>query len=144
MKAFLLIFFFSVSLLFSASIYTLDNVSSLNLYIANETDFIDKKKLEQTLTDKLEKAGFVFGQTDALILVVKIKSLEIEESMAISISLGLGEEVKTKRKDEIETFSYTYLESKFIEGYEPNADTMEALNALVDDFIEAHKDDNEE
>ena len=144
MKALLLISFFSISTLFSSSIYTLDNVSSLNLYIANETDFIDKKKLNQTLTDKLGKAGFVFGKTDALILVVKIQSLEIEDSMAISISLGLGEEVKTKRKDEIETFSYTYLESKFIEGYEPKSDTMEALNSLVDDFIEAHKDDNEE
>jgi len=136
--------FFSVSSLFSASIYTLDNIKDLNLYIDNQTDFMDKKELKETLIKRLEKAGFVFGETDALILVVKVKSLEIEESMAISIFLGLGEEVVTHRKDKIETFAYTYLETKFIEGYEPNEDTNEALGVLVDNFIAAYKDDNEE
>ena len=132
---------------FSSSIYTLDNVHSLNLYLANETEFLDKEKkqmIKSDLTKKLEEAGFVFGQTDATILVIKIQSLEIEESVAIYISVGLGEEVITKRKDKIESFAYTYLESKFIEGYDPYEDTMEALNGLIDDFISAYKDDNEE
>ena len=132
---------------FSSSIYTLDNVHSLNLYLANETEFLDKEKkekLKSDLTKKLENAGFVFGQTDATILVIKIQSLAIEESLAINISVGLGEEVITKRKDNIESFSYTYLESKFIEGYDPYEDTIEVLNSLIDDFIAAHKDDNEE
>lgn len=144
MKSLFLLFFLSVSSLFSASIYTLDNIRNLNLYIDNQTDFMDKKELKKELSTKLEKAGFVFGETDALILVVKIQSLEIEESMAISIFLGLGEEVVTHRKDKVETFSYTYLETKFIEGYEPKEDTTEALNGLIDDFIAAHKDDSEE
>lgn len=132
---------------FSSSIYTLDNVHSLNLYLANETEFLDKEKkekLKSDLTKKLEKAGFIFGQTDATILVIKIQSLAIEESLAINISVGLGEEIITKRKDKIESFAYTYLESKFIEGYDPYEDTIEALDSLIDDFISAYKDDNEE
>jgi len=141
MQKLLLILLFT-SQIFSASIYTLDNIRDLNLYIDNQTDFMDKKEIKKLLTKKLEKSGFVFGQTDALILVIKIKALEIEESMAIHVSIGLGEEVVTRRKDNIETFSYTYIESKFIEGYEPKEDTTEALNSLVDDFIAAHKDDN--
>jgi len=127
---------------FAASIYTLDNIHDLNLYIDNQTDFMDKKELKKELTQKLEKAGFAFGKTDALILVIKIQSLEIEESMAIHVSVGLGEEVITRRKDKIETFSYTYIESKFIEGYDPKEDTNEALNTLIDDFIAAYEDDN--
>jgi len=127
---------------FSASIYTLDNIKDLNLYIDNQTDFMDKKEIKQNLTKKLEKAGFVFGETDALILVIKIQSLETEDSVAIAVSIGLGEEVVTRRKDKIETFSYTYMESKFIEGYDPKEDTNEALDSLINDFIEAHKDDN--
>ena len=142
MKTLLVSLLFAAQL-FSASIYTLDNIRDLNLYIDNQTDFMDKKEIKETLTKKLEKAGFVFGETDALILVIKIKSLEIEESMAITVSVGLGEEVITKRKDNIETFSYTYIESKFIEGYEPKEDTTEVLNTLIDDFIAAYKDDNE-
>lgn len=141
MKKLLLTLLFSTQL-FSASIYTLDNIHDLNLYIDNQTDFMDKKEIKDSLTKKLEKAGFVFGETDALILVIKIRSLEIEESMAIIVSIGLGEEVITKRKDKIETFSYTYIESKFIEGYDPKEDTQEALNTLIDDFIDAYKDDN--
>lgn len=141
MKKIFLGLLFSMQL-FSASIYTLDNLHDLSLYIDNQTDFMDKKEIKTELTKRLEEAGFVFGKTDALILVIKIQSLEIEDSMAIHVSIGLGEEVITRRKDKIETFSYTYLESKFIEGYDPKEDTNEALNTLIDDFIAAFKDDN--
>ena len=140
MKKIFLAILFSAQL-FSASIYTLDNIRDLNLYIDNQTVFMDKKELKKELTKKLEKAGFVFGVTDSLILVVKIQSLEIEDSIAIYISLGLGEEVITKRKDKIETFSYTYMETKLIEGYEPKEDTNEALDTLINDFIAAYEDD---
>ena len=134
------------SSLFSASLYTLDNVHSLNLYFASNADFLDKDKkdkLKAMITQKLEKAGFVFGETDAYIYVVKVDAIGIEDSLAIHIEIGLGEEVTTKRKDKIETFAYTYLASKFIEGYDPYEDTFETLDSLVDEFIDAHKDDNE-
>jgi hypothetical protein len=133
--------------LFSASLYTLDNVHSLNLYFASDANFLTKEKkdeLKSMITKKLEKAGFVLGKTDADIFVVKVSALEIEGSLALHLEIGLGEEVITKRKDNIETFSYTYLASKFIEGYDPYEDTREELSILVDAFIDAHKDDNEE
>ncbi len=133
--------------LFSASLYTLDNVHSLNLYFASDANFLTKEKKEELksmIKQKLEKAGFVLGETDADIFVVKVSALDIEGSLALHIEIGLGEEVVTKRKDNIETFSYTYLESKFIEGFEPYEDTREALTILVDGFIDAYKDDNEE
>ena len=133
--------------LFSQSYYTLDNVRSLNLYFASEAEFLTKEQkdeLKQTITKKLETAGFVFGETDAYVFVVKIESIEIEESQAIDIQVKLGEEVITKRQDDIETFAYTYLEHKLIEGYDPFEDTLEAINMLLDGFIASHKDDNEE
>jgi len=133
--------------LFSASLYTLDNVHSLNLYFSSDANFITKEKkdeLKSMITKKLEKAGFVFGETDADVFVVKVSALEVEGSLALHLEVGLGEEVITKRKDKIETFSYTYLDSKFIEGFEPYEDTYETLSILVDAFINAHKDDNEE
>jgi hypothetical protein len=146
MKSLFLALMFATSL-FSASLYTLDNVHSLNLYFASDANFLTNEKkdeLKSMLTKKLEKAGFVFGETDADIFVVKVSALEIEGSLALHLEVGLGEEVVTKRKGNIETFSYTYLASKFIEGYDPYEDTHEALNILVDEFIDAHKDDNEE
>ncbi len=145
MRRLLLILLFCSSL-FSASLYTLDNVHSLNLYFASSASFMTKEKkeaLKDLITKKLEKAGFVFGETDAYIFVVKVDALEVEDSQAIHIEVGLGEEVITKRKDNIETFAYTYLSSKFIEGYDPYEDTRESLISLIDAFIDAHKDDNE-
>ncbi len=133
--------------LFSQSYFTLDNVRSLNLYFASDAEFLtqeQKETLKKTVRKKLEKAGFVFGETDAYVFVVKIESIGIEESQAIDIQVKLGEEVITKRKDNIETFAYTYLEHKLVEGYDPYEDTREALSSLVDGFINAHKDDNEE
>jgi hypothetical protein len=146
MKSLFLALVFAGSL-FSASLYTLDNVHSLNLYFSSDANFLTAEKkdeLKSMITQKLEKAGFVFGETDADIFVVKVSALEIEDSLALHLEIGLGEEVVTKRKDDIETFSYTYLASKFIEGYDPYEDTREELNVLVNEFIDAHKDDNEE
>lgn len=146
MKSLFLVLLLAGSL-FSASLYTLDNVHSLNLYFASDANFLTKEKkdeLKSMITKKLEKAGFVLGQTDADIFVVKVSALEIEGSLALHLEIGLGEEVITKRTDNIETFSYTYLASKFIEGYDPYEDTREELSILVDAFIDAHKDDNEE
>ena len=133
--------------LFAQSYYTLDNVQNLNLYFASETDFLTQEQedsIKQSVTQKLEKAGFVFGKTDAYIFVVRVESIEIEGSQAINIQIKLGEEVITKRKDDIETFAYTYLESKLIEGFSPYQDTVETLNGMVDKFVASHKDDNEE
>lgn len=129
-----------------ASLYTLDNVHSLNLYLAAEVNFLNQDKkvlLKNSVTQKLTKAGFLVGETDADVFVVKIDAKEVAESYVVIIEVGLGEEVTTKREDEIETFAYTYLDSKLIETKEPYTQTLETLNVLIDNFIKAHKDDNE-
>ena len=133
--------------LFAQSYYTLDNVRNLNLYFASDTEFLTpelKESMKKEITNKLEKAGFVFGETDAYVFVVNIQAIGVEESQAIDIQVKLGEEVITKRKDDIETFAYTYLEHRLIEGYDPYEDTLETVQLLIDGFIAAHKDDNEE
>lgn len=145
MKKLLLALLLSNSL-YSASLYTLDNVHSLNLYFASEASFLNQDKktmIKNMLTDKLTKAGFILGETDASILVVKIDAIEVKGTQVVHIEVGLGEEVTTKRKDEIETFAYTYLSTKFIKTQDPDKATLESLTLLVDEFIKAQKDDNE-
>lgn len=95
------------------------------------------------ITQKLTKAGFALGETDANILVVKIDALEAKETQVIHIEVGLGEEVITKRQNNIQTFAYTYLASKFIKMQDPDKETLQALTILIDEFIKAHKEDNE-
>ncbi len=134
------------SSLYSASLYTLDNVHSLNLYFSNQTKFLTKDQasiLKEMVAEKLKKAGFVLGETDASILVVKIDAIELKGTQAVHIEVGLGEEVITKRKDKIETFAYTYLDSKLLKMDDPYKETLGSLTLLIDAFIKAHKDDNE-
>lgn len=145
MKKLFLAFLLSSSL-HCASLYTLDNVHSLNLYFASEAGFLDSEKkaaLKNMVTEKLTKAGFVLGETDASILVVKIDAIKIEETQAIHIEVGLGEEVITKRKAKVQTFAYTYLDSKFVKTQDPYTQTFTLLGALMDTFVKAHQDDNE-
>jgi hypothetical protein len=145
MKKLLLALLLSSSL-YSTSLYTLDNVHSLNLYFASEAAFLspDKKTiLKNIVTEKLKKAGFVLGETDAAIFVVKVDAVETQGAQIVHIEVGLGEEVTTKRKDKIETFAYTYLSSKFLKVNDPYKETLEALTNLVDEFTKAQKDDNE-
>lgn len=146
MKKLVLSLLFSSSL-FAASLYTLDNVRSLNFYFSNQAGFLSQNQegnLKSMATQKLKTSGFVLGETDAPIFVVKIDALEIEGTQAIHVEVGLGEEVITKRKDNVATFAYTYVDSQFIEGYsDPYKNTFEALTLLVDEFVKAHKEDNE-
>ena len=95
------------------------------------------------VTEKLTQAGFALGETDGSVFVVKIDSIEVKGTQVVHIEVGLGEEVTTKRKDEIETFAYTYLANKFIKADDPYKETLESLTLLMDEFIKAHKDDNE-
>lgn len=129
-----------------ASLYTLDNVHSLNLYFASEARFLDQDKktaLKNMVTEKLTQAGFALGETDASIFVVKIDALETKESHAVHIDVGLGEEVIAKRQKKVQTFAYTYLETKFIQTQDPYTQTFTLLASLVDAFIKSHKEDNE-
>lgn len=145
MKKLFLAFLLSSSL-YSASLYTLDNVHSLTLYFSNQADFLSKDQatlLKSMITEKLKKAGFVLEETDAAILVVKIDAIVLNGAHVIHTEVGLGEEVITKRKAKIETFAYTYLDSKFIKSDDPYKNTLESLTRLVDAFINAHKEDNE-
>jgi hypothetical protein len=145
MKKLLLALLLSSSL-YAASLYTLDNVHSLNLYFASEAGFLNPEKktmLKDMATQKLAKAGFALGETDASIFVVKIDALEIKESHAVHIEVGLGEEVTTKRTNKIESFAYTYLDSKFIKTEDPYTQTYTSLGLMIDAFIKAHKEDNE-
>lgn len=146
MKTLLLILLLSSSL-FSASIYTLDNINNLSIYFTSDAGFITKEKkaaLQKMVKDKLVNAGFVFGQTDAQLLVMRVNAIEVEGTYVVNIQVGISEDVMTKRIDNIETFAYTYQSSKFFEAFEPYEDTREAMSLLLDKFLAAHKDDNEE
>ena len=141
----LLVLCFS-TLLFSKSLYTLDNVKNLNFYLVNKTDFLssdDKKKIERIIKDRLIKNGFVFGKTDATLFLVVVNAKEIGGSFAINIEIGLAEDVTTHRVGNIKTMAHTYTASELIESDKPYEDTLETIKNLLTQFLEAYKDDNE-
>lgn len=146
MKKLLLILLICSSL-FSKSIYTLDNVKNLHIYFANKSGFLDKQdkdKILQYIKNELTKAGFVLGKTDSSTFFLKVSAKEVDDTYIINVQSGLAEEVITRRKDNIETFAYTYFASELIESDEPKEDTVEVIEFLLNQFIVAYKDDNEE
>lgn len=143
----LLLIFLTCSSLFSASIYTLDNVKKLSIYFSNKSGYIDKQQkndIKKSIREKLEKAGFIFTKPDSVTLIVKVQAKEIDETYVINVQLGTAEYVITKREGDVETFAYTYLRSELIESDEPYEDTVDMINFLLDQYIVAYKDDNEE
>jgi len=143
----LVFFLLLYSSLFSKSIYTLDNVEKLGIYMDLHADFIgkdEKIQLKKFVKDKLLKAGFVFGKVDSAFIIVRLNAKEIDDTYIINIDLGLAEDVATFRKDNTETFAYTYLAGSMIESDEPMEDTKEYIAFLLYEFIAAHKEDNEE
>jgi len=144
---YLVLFFLLFSSVFAKSIYTLDNLHKLGIYMDTHADFIgkaEKAELKEFLKSKLIKAGFVFGEVDSAYIIVKIDAKEIDDTYIVNILFGVAEDVATFRKDNIETFAYTYLTSKMIEADEPMEETKEYIAFLLYEFIAAHKEDNEE
>jgi hypothetical protein len=112
----------------------------------NKAGYMDKeqkKSLKDSVVQKLKNAGFVFGKTDATTFMIKIESINVNDTEVIYIKLALGEEVLTSRPDKIHTFALTYLANDFMESDEPVQDTIESVDFLMSEFLEAYKDDNE-
>lgn len=142
----IILFLLVCSSLFSQSFYTLDNVKSLSLYMPNKATYMDKEQkqnLKDSVIKRLKDAGFVFGKTDATTFVLKIESINVEDTEVIYIQLGLAEEVLTQRPGKVYSFAFTYLENDFMESDEPIQDTIESVDFLISQFLEAYKDDNE-
>lgn len=135
------------SSLFCSSVFTLDKIKNLKFHFTNNTHFIEKPE-EQSIRDliknKLQKAGFTFGEVDPINFVVKVKSVEIDEVHVISIFFGLAEDVTTKRIGQIETYAFTYMTDTLIESEDPYEDTIEAIDFLTCQFLTAYRDDNEQ
>ena len=137
----------SLNLFGASSFFTLDNVKNLSFYYAGKNDFISKtqsKEIKAHVIEKLTKAGFIFGETDALILVVKINSMRVDATYVINVEVSLDEDVVTNREGNVEAFALTYLDAKMIKSTAPYKDAIQTLDLLVDKFIALHKDDNEE
>ncbi|WP_139064115.1 hypothetical protein [Sulfurimonas gotlandica] len=148
MKTFkaLIIFLLILSSLNAQSFYTLDNIKSLSLYMPNKVGFMDKEQkdsLKESVIEKLKKAGFIFGKTDATTFMIKIESINVNDTEVIHVQLALGEEVLTSRPGNIHSFALTYLATDFMESDEPVKDTIESVESLLSEFLEAYKDDNE-
>jgi len=142
----LVVVLFTCKLLFGASIFTLDHLTHLRLHLVNQSDFIDKaqqKRIELHMMSRLKKAGFIFGARNSSTLFLKIESLTVAKTEVINVQIGVGEDIVTKRKENIESFSFTYFANDFFDSTEAYKDTLESIDFLLDEFIEAYHEDNE-
>lgn len=146
MKKILLIFVVFISFLYADSLFTLDGVQKLDIYIANKTSFIgtkEKDEIKKLLKDELSQNGFIFGEVDPIVLVLAISSKEIDENFVINIDFILAEEVTAHRGGKnIKTFANTYQMSELIESNEPLEDTKRTIDIILQQFIKSHKQDN--
>lgn len=116
------------------------------MYSTTSTTFLDKQKIaeiEEFAKKRLLEAGFIFDGDDSATFMIKIEAIEIQDTHAIYIEIGVGEEVKTLREGDIYSFAFTYLVNDLIESDDPYTDTLESLDFLISQFIEAYKADNE-
>lgn len=142
----LILFLIITSSLFGDTFYTLDNIKNLRMYMTTSTNFLDKEKIakiENSTKDRLLGAGFVFDGDDSSTFMVKIEALEILDTHVIYIEIGVGEEVKTLRDGDVYGFAFTYLANDLISSDDPFVETLESLEFLLSQFLEAYKLDNE-
>ncbi len=148
MRRVLALIFILATLLRAESMYTLDNIKSLDVYIANKTPFIgseEKEEITKLLVSTLSENGFVFNESDPIDLILSISSKEIDDESVINIDFILAEEVDAHRGGKtIKTFANTYQTNELIESDNPYIDTLSTIEMMLMQFIKSHKLDNED
>ena len=137
------------NLLFGYSMFTLDNPKNMNVYVDNKSDFLrseDIAKIKKYVSDTLTKNGLKVGGIDPATMVITIESATIGDTRVVHMQLSVAEEVITKRKGAIETLAMTFGAADMFEGESEDSlvDTMESLEMLVGEYIDAYREDNEE
>ena len=143
-----LLFILTCNALYSASLFTVENLGNVNVYFENQSDFLKTKDIENIkilIKKSLSEKGITIGQSDPSTFYTKVESITIGDVRAIHVMMGVGEEVITKRKDAIETFSFTYSSSDFMESDKEDSysDTIESIEVLLGEFLDAYVEDNE-
>ncbi len=132
--------------LYAKGPYTLTNLKCANVYVKNDSQFFEKKDVEDAraiLLKAVEEMKLKTAQRDCSTLMLKIESIEAKPNYYIYTKLALGEDIVTRRDEEVESFALSYDASDFFDTEEPHADLLESVRYLVDDFKDHLKDDNE-
>lgn len=134
------------SLLIADSMYTLDHIKNLSVYIASKTSFIgneERVNIKKIIETTLSESGFVFDKPDPIDLVVEISSKEFGDEFAININFILAQEVSAIRgTNSVKTFANVYQNSLLISSDNPYKDTLESIDILLLEFVKSYKEDN--
>ena len=145
MRALLLTFLF-LSALRADVMFTLTNIETSHIFVANQSSLLDKNdviKIKGMMKKSLSSIGLKSEGRDGDTLMMKIESASIKGSHVVHIKLALASDVITSRKEGIETFALTYDSSDMIESDEDvKSDIFESAQFLLSEFVEHYKEDN--
>lgn len=146
MRRLIFLFLLLKSLLIADSMYTLDHIKNLSIYVASKTSFIgseEKDNIKKLLETTLSENGFELNKADPIDLVVEISSKEVGDEFVININFILAQEVSaTRGAKSVKTFANVYQNSMLIESDNPYKDTLDSIDILLLEFIKSYKEDN--
>ncbi|MFA6760179.1 MAG: hypothetical protein WCR69_03910 [Sulfuricurvum sp.] len=148
MKKLLLFLALLLSSLRADSMFTLDHINNLSVYIDSRTPFMgseERDEVKSLILSTLGANGFVFNQRDPVDLIVEITAKEVEDEMAISINFILSQEVMARRGEQrVMTFANVYQQNQLIISDDPMGDTLSTVEVMMLEFLKSHAADNDE
>jgi len=141
-----LLFFLLSSSLFALTPFNLNGVKKLSVHVADYSEMFDKKmkpKLEAMMRKKLKKLKI---DTDGYFhesLILLMQSQLVGKIKLLNLDLMVAGDVRPTGKTEL-TYGITYLLKDSVEIEDKEADLIESLEFLLDEFAEQYIQDNEE
>lgn len=113
---FLITTFIFSTFLFAVTPFSLQNVKSANIVLADKGKVLHKntiQKIKKDVESKLQELGIKIKTDDFINFIIKIDTIKLEDQFAVYVSLFIVESVNPLRDKELENVAITYKQDDF-------------------------------
>lgn len=144
---FLITTFILSTLLYAVTPFSLQNLKSVNIVIADKGKVLQKQtvpKIKKSVEKKLQELGIKTKTDNFINFIIKIDAKKIDKKFAVYVSLFMVESVNPLRDKKLQNVAITYKQDDFFIADELDEEVYEsAVEFLLYSFEEQFLEENE-
>jgi hypothetical protein len=143
---FIITTFILSTFLYAVTPFSLQNVKSVNIVIADKGKVLHKDtvpKIKKDVEAKLQELGIKTQTDDFINFIIKVDVIKLEKKYAVKVSLFIIESVNPLRDKELQNVAITYNQDDFFIADELDEEVYEsAVEFLLYSFEEQYIEEN--
>ncbi|KYJ87693.1 thioredoxin family protein [Sulfurovum riftiae] len=136
--------FLTLAILQAQSFFSLTDLKSYDIIVANMTSKVDKKynkEIEAVLREMSKELGIDMKGHSSNVLALVVRNVVVDQCVGIKIDLDMGEYLPRPGSGE-NVFSITYMNSRIIRLDAIEDDLVDTVEEMAEKFADQYRDDN--